>query len=173
MDTPTITLAALAIIPVGLLLWLRVNATLVFLSLCLGNVLVQFVAKDTVDFLTLHASQIPQQASTASNNDIKLVLLLLPVVLTFVFMIRTVRGQLKLILNVLPALGVGLLGALLVVPLLPTGLSHSVISSSLWAKATNVQDLIVGASALICLLVLWMQRPKTGGHEDKHAKHKV
>jgi hypothetical protein len=170
MDAPTITLAALVLVPVILLMVLRVNAALVFLSLCLGNVLVQFVAKDTVEFLTLHPNQVPTQASTAGADTVKLVLLLLPVVLTAVFMIRTVHGNGKLLLNILPAAGAGLLGALLVVPLLPSGLSHNVVGSSLWTQVTNVQDLIVGASAVVCMLVLWLQRPKTGSgkHGKKH-----
>lgn len=172
MDVPTLTLAALVLLPAILLLWLRVNATLVFLSLCLGDVLVQFVAKDTMEYLTLHAGQVPSQASNAGSDTIKLALLLLPVVLTTIFMIRTIHGNGKLLLNALPAVGVGLLGALLVVPLLPPGLSHNVLRSPLWSQVLNVQDIIVGASAFICLLVLWLQRPKSG--EGKHGKkHKA
>jgi ABC-type spermidine/putrescine transport system permease subunit I len=72
------------------------------------------------------------------------------------------------VLNLLPAAGVGLLGGLLVVPLLPGGLSHDIVGSSLWDQVLRAQDLIVGVSALICLLVLWLQRPKTG--HDKHGK---
>lgn len=171
MDAPTVTLAAIALGPVLVLMLLRINASLVFLSLCLGNVLVQFVAKDTYDFLTLHADQVPQQAAGASNNVIKLFLLLLPVVLTAVFMIRTVNGRVKLALNLLTAIGVGALGALLVVPLLPAGLSHNVLHSPLWGQVTKAQDLIVGVSALVCLLVLWLQRPKAGhGKRGKHHK---
>ena len=169
MDAPTITLAAIVLVPVVFLMVLRINASLVFLSLCLGNVLVQFVAKDTTDLLTLHADQVTQKVSSAGSNVIKLGLLLLPVVLTAIFMIRTVNGRGKLALNLLPAAGVGLLGGLLVVPLLPSGLSHNVVRSDLWTQATRAQDLIVGASALVCLLVLWLQRPKAGKH-DKH-KH--
>lgn len=150
---------------------LRVNAALVFLSLCLGDVLVQFVANDTTEFLTLHANQVPQQAATAGSETIKIVLLLLPVVLTTIFMIRTIRGTGRLLLNLLPAAGVGLLGGLLVVPLLPAGLSHNIVDSSLWLQVQRAQDLIVGASALVCLLVLWLQRPKTGGSSHKHGKH--
>lgn len=170
MDTPVITLTAIVLVPAILLMVLRINAALVFLSLCLGDVLVQFVANDTSNFLTLHANQVPQQAANAGNDTIKLVLLLLPVVLTTVFMIRTVRGNGRLILNVLPSAGVGLLGALLVVPLLPLGLSHNIVNASLWSQVIRAQDLIVGASALVCLLVLWLQRPKTGS--GKHGKHK-
>ena len=85
-----------------------------------------------------------------------------------IFMIRTVRGYGRLALNALPSIGVGLLGALLVVPLLSPGLSHNIVDSSLWDQVTKAQDLIVGMSALVCLLVLWLQRPKTG--EGKHGK---
>lgn len=164
---PAFTLAAIVLVPVAILLFLRVNSALVFLSLCLGNVLVQFIAPDANSFLTLFSAHVPQGLDTG-NNTIKLGLLLLPVILTTVFMIRTVRGYGRQALNLLPAAGVGLLGALLVVPLLPPGLSHNIVDTSLWSQALRAQDLIVGASALVCLLVLWLQRPKTGGH--KHGK---
>ena len=149
---------------------LRVNAALVFLSLCLGNILVQFVAPDANSFFTLFSAHTSQKVS-ASNSVVQLVLLLLPTILTAVFMIRTVRKGPRLILNIFPAAGVGLLGALLTIPLLPASLSHKVVGSPLWLQAFRAQDLIVGASAIVCLFVLWMQRPKTGG-EEKHGKHK-
>ncbi len=160
--TPVITLAAIVLVPVLLLMVLRVNATLVFLSLCLGDVLVQFVSGDAKDLFGLSNSSI------TSGSNLDLLLLLVPVALTTVFMIRTIRGTSRLLLNALPAAGVGLLGALLVVPLLPPGLSHNIVRSDLWAEVQRAQDLIVGASALICLLVLWLQRPKAG--EGKHSK---
>jgi hypothetical protein len=168
--TPVIVLASIVLVPVILLMVLRINAALVFLSLCLGDVLVQFVANDANWLMSLvgsvHASAVTGTVATG-NNLIKLLLLLLPVLLTAIFMIRTVKGA-RLLLNVLPAAGVGLLGGLLVVPLLSAGLSYNIIASPLWSQAVRAQDLIVGASALVCLLVLWLQRPKTG---DKHSKH--
>ncbi|HSW85346.1 MAG TPA: hypothetical protein VLF79_01880 [Candidatus Saccharimonadales bacterium] len=169
MTAPVITLAAIALIPVVAILILRINAALVFLSLCLGAVLVQFVANDANVFLAQHSIKVPQLADSGGNNFVKIVLLLLPVLLTAIFMIRTVNGKGKMALNLLPAAGVGLLGALLVVPLLPAGLSHNIIDSTLWHQARSAQDLIVAASAIVCLLVLWLQRPKTGG--SKHNKH--
>lgn len=173
--TPEVTLGALVVAPVILLLLLRVNATLVFLSLCLGDVLTQFVAGDANDLVGLLSASNAQVHISSSNNTLKIILLLLPVVLTTVFMIRTVRGKVRLMLNVLPAAGVGLLGALLIVPLLPPGLAHNIIGSTLWDQVHRAQDLIVGATALVCLLVLWLQRPKTGHSEEKgkkHGKHK-
>ena len=131
--------------------------------------LVQFIAPDANSFLALFSAHVPKGVDTG-DNAVKILLLLLPVVLTAIFMIRTVRGNSRLALNLLPAAGVGMLGGLLIVPLLPGGLSHNIIDSSLWAQALRAQDLIVGGSALICLLVLWLQRPTAGGH--KHGKPK-
>lgn len=170
--TPVITLAAIILVPVVILMALRINAALVFLSLCLGAVLVQFVAQDADDFFSLLQTTNTTGEINATSNTVQLVLLLVPVVLTAVFMIRTVRGHGRLLLNALPAAGVGLLGALLVVPLLPPGLSHNIVDSNLWSQVEQAQNLIVGTSALVCLLALWLQRPQSGGLSGKHGKHK-
>lgn len=167
--TPATALAAIVILPVIFLMVLRVNAALVFLSLCLGNVLVQYVVGDTQNLVTLLATSNVTAPIHTTDNVLKLILLLAPVVLTTIFMIRTVRGTSRLLMNALPATGVGMLGALLVVPLLTPGLSHNIVDSSLWDQIIKTQNIIVGTSALVCLLVLWMQRPKTGS--GKHGKH--
>lgn len=149
---------------------LRINAALVFLSLCLGDVLIQFVAPDANQFVTLFSAH-GTKAVSSNSYTMQIILLALPVVLTAVFMIRTVKGYGKLALNILPAAGVGLLGALLLTPLLPRGMSIGIIDSPLWSQLQKGEDLIVGLSALICLLVLWLQRPKTGHDKEKHSKH--
>lgn len=169
--TPEITLGAIVIVPVVILMFLRINATLAFMSLCLGDVLVQFVSPDANQFLALFSAHVPKGVDNG-DDFIKLILLLLPLVLTAIFMIRTVHGNARLLLNLLPAAGVGLLGALLVTPLLPSDLSQHIIGSSTWNQLLRLQDLIVGASALSCLLVLWLQRPKAG-HSKKHGKSKA
>jgi len=165
MNSSLALLAAIIGVPIVVMMVLRINAALVFLSLCLGDVLVQFVAGDTSSFMSLFSAHAAKAHPT--NTTIQLFLLLLPVVLTAVFMIRTVKGP-KLLLNILPAAGVGLLGALLVVPLLPTETAVNILSSNVWHQVKNAQDLIVGLSALFCLLVLWLQRPTAG--EGKHGK---
>ncbi len=165
---PEIILGIIVLAPVAVLMGLRANAAIVFLSLCLGAVLVQFTANDASSFLTTFTGAHTVTSVTTSNSNLKIALLLLPVVLTTIFMVKTIRGNSRLLLNALPAAGVGLLGALLVVPLLPPNLAHDIINSSLWSDVQRLQGVIVGASAAVCLLVLWMQRPKTGGHR----KHK-
>ncbi|CAN5143818.1 hypothetical protein BH09PAT3_BH09PAT3_0890 [soil metagenome] len=169
MDSSLIILAAIILVPIVVLMALRINATLVFLSLCLGSVLTQFVADDAGWMVALFSDTVPE-AGSVTGSSIKLGLLLLPVILTAIFMIKTVRGGPKMILNLIPSAGVGLLGALLAVPLLPTELSITITSSPLWLQVSKLQELIVGGTALLCLFVLWLQRPKTGG-EGKHGKH--
>ncbi|HUA13267.1 MAG TPA: hypothetical protein VL989_02090 [Candidatus Sulfotelmatobacter sp.] len=163
-------LAGMVIIPVVIILAFRINAAIVFLSLCLGDVLVQFVAPDAHQFLTLFSAEVPKGLDSG-NGSIKILLLLLPVVLTAIFMVRTVSGYPKLLLNVLPAIGVGLLGTLLLTPLLPASASQSLIDTNLWQHLKDAQDIIVSTSALVCLLVLWLQRPHAGLLRGKHKKH--
>lgn len=164
--TPVIVLAAIALAPVLLLMLLRINAPLVFLSLCLGDVLVQFVGKDVDALVGTFSAQAPGE--TPDYATVKLILLLLPPVLTMLFMLKTVKKK-ALWINFLPALGVGALMALLVVPLLPSGISYDITSSDIWDQAQSYQGYIVGLTATVSLITIWMQRPKN--HEDKHGKH--
>ncbi len=159
-----IILALIAGLPVVLMMVLRINAALVFLSLCLGNLLVQFLGSDAQSLLNLAA----KRGHNASIQMIDLALLLVPVALTSIFMIRSVKGHAKLTWNILPAVATGLVGALLVVPLLPGGTQHSILTSPYWEQLVKVQSLVVALATLICLLFLWMQRPK---HEKEGKKH--
>lgn len=162
----SLILSAIVVIPVILLLLLRINAALVFLSLCLGYVLVQFVAPDADSLFNLFSAH-NFNSHTTGSNTIRLILLIVPALLTAVFMIRTVKGSARLMLNILPSAGVGLLGALLVVPLMSKGIQHDIISSTLWEQVQRSQVLIVGTSSMVCMFVIWLQRPKTGSKHNK------
>lgn len=164
MDIALLTLVAIIGVPVVAMMVLRINAALVFMALCLGSVLTQFVADDAGWLMSLASPKVPQ-AGSVSESMIKLALLLLPPLFTAIFMIRTVNGS-RLMPNVLPAIGTGFLAALLAVPLLTPGTAVPIMASPLWQEVIKLQDLIVGSSALLCLFVLWLQRPKTG--EGKH-----
>lgn len=160
--SPDVTVYVLAGVPAALLLILRVNAALVFLSACLGAVLLRYIGPDATDFADMFLSWL-------NGNNLKLALFLLPVVLTTIFMIRTVKGG-RNALNVFPALGTGLLIALVCVPLLSPAFADQAQGSRAWDVLLQLQSLVIGVSALVCLLFLWMQRPKSG--HDKHSKHK-
>ncbi len=167
MDS-NIILGLILLAPVVLLMIMRINAALVFLSLCLGAVLVQFVGGDAADLLSSTSAHSPGISS--NQTYVNLGLLLLPVVLTMIIMIRTVNGWTRLAFNILPAIGVGLLGTLLAVPLLSAGLEGSITLLPLWHQLESLQTLTISISTLFCLLFLWMQRSR-GLKDVKHGKH--
>src|SRR6266849_4182234 len=105
--TPLVLIVGMIAVPALLLMVLRINAAIVFLSLCLGDVLVQFTGKDAGSFVNLFSS------STASDYSASIALLLLPAVFTMLVMIGTVRGHVRMVLNALPAVAVGVVGLLL------------------------------------------------------------
>lgn len=168
MDPLIILIAALAL-PLVLMMVLRINAGIVFLSLCLGNVLVQFIGPDAATIMSSASARTPG-TTPPSQSYVNLVLLLLPVVLTMVIMIHSVKGRAKLAFNLLPSIGVSTLGVLLAVPLLSAGLTGAIVGLPLWKELENLQTLILSASACLCLLFLWMQRPKKSHDDDKHGK---
>jgi hypothetical protein len=147
--------------PVVALTLLRINAALVFLALCLGEVLVKYVASDALSLLTT----VSPHASSVSKSTLELLLLYVPAGITALFMLFSVRGIVKVVLNVVPAVGVGFLAILLGVPLFAPGLSHAIQSESLWQNVSRAQSLIVGLSAMMSLLFLWATR-KRDGNED-------
>jgi len=167
--TSALILALIVILPIAIIFALRINATFVFLSLCLGNVLTQFVPNNATSLFGFLSSSHINTTFRPNDSTWRLVLLLLPVVITAALMARTIKGNSRKILNILPAVAVGLVGALLVVPLLPLTTANNIVNNSLWTQLTNYQGLIVALSAIACLSMLWFQRQKSSG--SKHAKH--
>jgi hypothetical protein len=162
--SPLVLLIAMAAVPVLVLMILRVNAAIVFLSLCLGSVLVRFVGSDTHDFVNLLSA-----SQAVSGYGVMLALLLLPPAFTTVVMIGTIRGKFRLVLNLLPALSVGLLAVLLAEPLFSAGLRGAIESTTVWPDVVRANVLVVGVGSLVSLLFLWLQRPKRSG-EEKHRR---
>ncbi len=150
-----VLLAVLAA-PVIILTFLRINAVMVFLSLCLGQMLVTYVAKDPASFIAF----IAPHGGTTNTAAVEVAILFAPVVLTSVMMLFSVHGRLKVLLNMLPASGVGALMALLAVPLLMPGLRGAIEAEPLWQQLERLQPVIVGITAIISMTFLWFQRRK-------------
>lgn len=151
------------IVPLVVLTVLRINAAMVFLSLCLGYVLVEFVAKDADSLISFIAPDV----NSVSASTLRLVMLFVPVVLTSIFMVFTMKGHVKVILNTLPAAGVAVLGLLLAVPLFTPGLRYAIESQSLWREISDAQAMIVGITAFVSLIFLWFQRR---AHKSGHRR---
>ncbi len=155
-------MAVAILAPIVVLTVLRVDAAMAFLSLCLGYVLVHFVSGDAVSLLTTFSPH----ASNLSQSTIKIIFLWLPVVLTTIAMFHSVKGS-KVFLNILPAIGVGVLGLLLVEPSLSPGIRGALAASSYWRQFQQAQTLIVGLTSLISLVFLWTQS-RSGKSDKKH-----
>jgi len=145
----------------------RVNAAMLFMSICVGEILVQYLGSDAATVITAFSSH----GTQFSNSTIRIILLFLPAILTMIFMFHSVKGP-KLILNILPAVGTGLVIALLVEPLLSKSMQHTLGQESLWQNLIQARALIIGVSALISLFYLWFLHRKSwsGGHGHK-SKH--
>jgi hypothetical protein len=167
MPQSDIVIAALAV-PLLVMTFLRINAVMVFLGLCLGEVMLQYVGSDAnsvLHFLLPHAS------GNVSTSTMNLALLLGPAAATAIFMVFSIKGKFKMLINILPAAGASFLGVLLAVPALAPGLRHAIENQSLWQTLLRAQDLIVGASALMSLLYLWAQRPHHKNKKEEGSKH--
>jgi len=151
----TVALIAALAVPIAALFILRINAAMVFLSLCLGYVLLQLVANDANSLISFLAPN----AHSFGGVSWRLIILLLPAVLTSVIMVFSMRGRLKGFMNLLPAVAASVLGLLLVIPLLSPALRHSLqLESPLWQQISRAQSLIITGGALISLVFLWSQR---------------
>jgi hypothetical protein len=164
MSYDLILITALAL-PVFLFVVLRVNAAMVFLSVCLGAVLVDHVAGEADAVVGSFTSHPP----SLSTITIQLGLLLAPAIVTAVLTALSVHGRIKVALNIVPAAAASMLIVLLGTPLLARGLAFQLMTQPTWRYLSNAESLVIGLGALISLFFLWTQR-KNFRHHDKR-KH--
>lgn len=155
----------IAATPVVLLTLLRANATIVFLSLCLGAILVQFVGEEAANTVGIMASN-----GHTNQSLVSLCLLALPATFAALFTMGTVTGHVRLAFNIIPAISVGFVALLLAEPLFSAGLQGSIESSQAWYWVQKTQVIVVAVSAILSLLFLWLQRPRHSVKEGKHHK---
>jgi len=160
-----LALIAALILPALAFIILRINASLIFLSLCLGAVLVQYVASEAVTLVHLMTAN-PNQISL---SGMKLLLFVAPAAVTTVVTLFSIHGRIKHAFNILPAFAASSLLVLLAVPLLPPGISHTLQIQQTWHILSNAESLAVAAGAVVCLFFLWTQRRFFQG-EEKHRR---
>lgn len=159
---PLVYIIGITLVPVIVLTLLRASAATAFLALCLGSTFSNYVADDTVSMLRGFLAQTPE----LNDMVISLLFLWLPVVVIAIFMLNTI-GKKQLVINLLPALAVGLFGMLLSVPYLTPELRIIIEPSNVYQQIVSYQSLIVALGAVVSVVLLRM-RKKVG---DKHSKH--
>jgi len=160
---PLIVIALLIGLPAALIFLLRANGSLVLLALCAGSVLQRFVGNDASKLLDSYMSK----NSGGTNTIAQLALLFVPALLTTLFLRKAVSSS-KAKLNLLPAFGTGIIATLLAVPLLPGGLRHDLMQTSIWTSINQFQSAIVAGAITISLLLFWFTHPKP--IKGKHGK---
>ncbi len=140
--------------PVLVVLLLRANAAVVFLSLCAGAVLVQFAGNEA----GLVGSAIGNNSDVV-NQYFQFALLVLPAVLSTIFTTKSMSGP-KTFVNVLPAIALGIVGVILAVPLLPSGPQDTITSLSGWTLLMNSKEFVVVVGVFVSLASFWMAHPR-------------
>ncbi|MEI9914428.1 MAG: hypothetical protein WDN66_05690 [Candidatus Saccharibacteria bacterium] len=133
-------------VPIVAIVALRVNALIVYLGLCLGYVLSEFDGTNKEVTKIAGSSKWVQHVGGSSNAH--LILLLLPAVVLLLFTIKTASGG-KYSINLIPAVAVGILAVITVVPLLPVSTAVKVMNEPLWTNVTKYQGALVALSVLI------------------------
>jgi zinc transporter ZupT len=167
MATYLAILGGLALIPALAILLLRVNGAIAFMSLCLGSVLVTYTSSDVDTVFTKFANK----DALITNQWIQLALLVAPFVLTILFTRGSVKGA-KKVVNVLPAVASGLLGALLAVPLLPPHLQQQIHDQNVWHQLSKAQTAVILGGALFSLMFLLFTHRRRKDEEEGKKKGK-
>ncbi len=162
MSLGLIWLAIILLLPIIGLYLLRVNAVPVFLALCLGYVAMTF-GSGNANLLATQGSRL-----MAPNNIVNLFFLLIPAIVTTIFAIGTSKGKKRLI-NLVPSVGLGLVGALLVVPVLPKTIEGAIQATKYWGYVEGYEATIVMFSSVIILIFFWFTFRKTK-RGSEHAK---
>ncbi len=146
-------------IPILVAIFLRVNAVVIFVGLCLGYVLSEFDGTNREVTKIAGTNKFIEYLGGSSN--VHLILLLLPSVILLLFSLKTASGS-KYSLNMLPAIASGILAVITVVPLLPVNTAVKIMNGSLWADVTKYQGGLIALSVLVVTLMLILERSKHG-----------
>ncbi len=159
-----IILGLIMAVPFVLAVLFRVSAVYLFVGVTAGNLFVQQFSDD--------ASLVV--SSVARNVDAtliaKLALQFLPVLLMLLFARRTASKN-TAILQVVPLLFVSAMLAILSLTLLPASVSTAFYESSIGTQVREAEGLIIGATAMSQLLLIWSTKPKEHrkGRRSKHS----
>lgn len=142
-------LAILVLLPTTLAYLLKSNAAVSFLALCGG-----FAA------ITLSGSDIEHlvgktRITSLTSNDVSLILLIAPLLLTLLLTYRFVHGKRSRLFQLIPALCAGGLLAVVAAPMFSDSLNTNLSDSRFWRDMQNIQTYIVGLGLLSSLLLIW------------------
>src|SRR3989344_5458715 len=155
-----VLLGAMILLPPLLTYFLKSNAALGFLTVCVSFVLSISVIGDLKNLLS-------QLNLSTSSSTVSIVLLILPLTLTLLLTRRSAGKGLKFGFQLVAAVCAGGLLALSVGPVLSSSTQIDITTSSLWTQLTKIQSIIISAGALSSLLLIWLGSFKRYGKHHK------
>jgi hypothetical protein len=157
-------LVGAVILPAIVIVALRTNAAMVFFALCGGSVLVTLMGED----IKLVAQSIGKGNAVLPIAAL-IGMLVAPAILAIIFLRGSVSKP-KMMLQLLPAIATGVVGVLLVVPLLTPEAQKIVADNMLWQRYSQFQPvaLLVGVFGSLVVAAFTARGQK---HEDKKKHH--
>jgi hypothetical protein len=140
--------------------FLKSDAALSFLVLCLGFVLSVSVIGDLKQLLS-------EQNLSVTKSTLGLVIILVPLVITMLVTRKAAGKGFKFVLHLLTALCAGGLLALSLGPILNNSSVIDLFNSQIWKNLDKVQSIIIGAGATLSLLLIWTKAVKKSSNK-KH-----
>ena len=142
-------LAVLVLLPAAITYLLKSNAALGFLALCGGFSVITLSGSDVQHLIG------QTKITSLTSNDVDLILLLAPLLLTLLFTFRAVSNKRQSLLQIIPALLAGALLATVAGPMFNDIVNTNFSSLESWKWLQNAQSWIVGGGLLSSLLLLW------------------
>lgn len=146
---PLVLIAILFAAPILLILLSKANAALVLLALCAGYVLQAYIGEDAQALV----QGLLNNYDPNVGKYIRLAVMLTPPLFAILFLRSSVQGG-KNLINIVPAISVGILNLFLAVPLLPDNLKSSIYVTSLWSDLSQFQAILIGASVFISMSIV-------------------
>lgn len=131
---PLVLMALIVAVPALLIVLARAKAALVFMALCVGTVLSTFVGDSALDMVQTFF----KGYNTTTQAIVQIGLLVLPMLLTLLFLAKTLSSS-QFLINIFPAILTGVTVLLLVTPLLPAGTMNSIYGTEVWSQLTAYQ----------------------------------
>ncbi|MGH7156914.1 MAG: hypothetical protein ACREGG_02285 [Candidatus Saccharimonadales bacterium] len=155
-------LAVLILTPVVLAYLLKSNAAVAFLALCGGFAVITLSGSDIEHLFG------KTKITSLTSNDIDLILLVLPLLLTLLLTFKAVTAKGQRLFHAVPALCAGALLAIVAGPMFSQALSTNFSNSQAWRDLQDIQSYVVGAGLLFSLLLIWSGNFLSSHPHKKH-----
>src|SRR3990167_934744 len=142
-------LIILVALPIVITYFLKSNAALAYLALCVGFVLLSLSTNDIQKLLD------NTDLLSISTDSLGLFLLVAPPLLTLLLTQKSIHGQNKVLVELIPAACLGGLLALIATPLLSESVRSNLTGGSLWEELQKIQGWLIGLGALSSLVLVW------------------